>query len=586
MSKENRQKILKADKGGDWRQFKVLMKRTKLSWGWILLALLITIIYYITVSYVPGNTASLYAGEFTFAAIMGLVINYVCMLVLSLASSVSQLFAEGRSTRSIRNSLWKHMMGVKSSYYDRNDPSKLLSAVTSDAEETATTLVLVIVMIPSLVIYLFSCIVQLSYYSKKLLAILFVLIPVYILYAFFMGRWTYKTGRSIQMRIGGLTGFLSERIRNLGLIKSFATEKEEEEKGFEASKKLYKANVQYEYINGIVTAYTFVTEAVGIVLAVIWGCMLLRKGEIDLEAWLAFYLFVPMINTILRQFSLMWSYIKELQGRASRISQIMDAPLEDINENADKEIEQGDIILEGVSFGYSSGKNILEGIDLVIPEGKTTAIVGATGSGKTTVLKLLEKLYEPSEGKILVNGKDLNELNLDAWRDNISYVTQDAVMFSGTVREALLYGVRRQVSEEELEEAAKAAGIYDYITSLEGGFDASLAIWGSAMSGGQRQRFVIAREMLKDCDIILLDEPTSALDAEAAQAINEIISGRFKGKTIVTVTHELAFIADADQIIVMNQGIIEGCGSHEELMQSCMTYKELVLEQSYKEVFA
>ena len=149
----------------------------------------------------------------------------------------------------------------------------------------------------------------------------------------------------------------------------------------------------------------------------------------------------------------------------------------------------------------------------------------------------------------------------------------------------MTYGIRREVDDDELARVTKLAGIYDFIAAKPEGFDAELAIWGNAMSGGQRQRMVIARELLKNADVLLLDEPTSALDAETATAISETFFSGFAGKTIVTVTHELNFIAHADQIVVMRQGKVEGVGTHEELMRSCETYRKLVEEQSYQEVF-
>lgn len=586
MKEETGPQMSKKRRGGDWTQFKGFFKKVRLSWGWILLALAVSIAYYAAVSFVPGSTAALYAGDFGTAAIMGLVINYVCTLVLSLLTSISRLIAEAKSVRSVRNSVWKRMMGVKTEYYDENDPGKLLSAVTSDAETTVTSLITVIIMIPSLIMYLVMCIAQVSAYNKKLLAILFILVPVYIAYAFFMGRWQYRTGRTIQMKIGGLTGFLTERIRNLTLIKSFAAEKKEEERGVAAAGELYKANVQFQYISGVLAAYTFVTEAIGIVSAVLWGCMLLRNGEINLEAWLAFFLFVPMINTVLRQFAMMWGNIKEVQGRASRMSALMDAPQEEENPAAVAEVPKGDVRFEKLNFSYVQDKQVLKDIDFVIPEGKATAIVGVSGSGKTTILKLLEKLYEPDSGRITVSGADVSSLNLQAWRSRLSYVTQDATIFGGTVRECLIYGVHRSVSEEEILQAAKQAGIYEYIMAQPEGLDTKMAIWGNAMSGGQRQRLVIARELLKDTDILLLDEPTSALDVETAAAVSKTIFSEFKGKTIVMITHELNFIAGADQIIVLNKGQVENCGTHQELLKSCEVYRGLVEEQSYQEVFA
>ena len=246
----------------------------------------------------------------------------------------------------------------------------------------------------------------------------------------------------------------------------------------------------------------------------------------------------------------------------------------------------GSIELSDVCFAYQEGTTLLEHVSFEIPQGKTTAIVGPSGSGKTTVLRLLENLYTPQSGRILVGSKPMNELNLAAWRDHLSYVNQDAELFSGKIRDALTYGIRREVSDGELTAVTKTAGIYDYIAQQPEGFDSELAIWGNAMSGGQRQRMVIARELLKDADILLLDEPTSALDAETATAIADTFFNGFKGKTIVTISHELNFIAQADNIVVLNRGKVEGKGTHEELLQNCRTYRTLVEEQSYQEVFA
>ena len=167
----------------------------------------------------------------------------------------------------------------------------------------------------------------------------------------------------------------------------------------------------------------------------------------------------------------------------------------------------------------------------------------------------------------------------------MSYVNQDAELFSGTIREALTYGIHREVSDAELERATKLSDIYEYIQNKPGGFDAELAIWGSAMSGGQRQRMVIARELLKNADVLILDEPTSALDAETATAISDTFFNGFKGKTIITITHELNFISHADNIIVLKHGTVEGSGRHETLLEQCPTYRKLVEEQSYQEVF-
>ncbi len=255
-----------------------------------------------------------------------------------------------------------------------------------------------------------------------------------------------------------------------------------------------------------------------------------------------------------------------------------------MNESGSTAIPQGEIAFQDVTFSYSENEPALKKVSFTIPMGKNVAIVGPSGSGKTTVLRLLEQLYEPASGSITVGGEPIQTLRKEAWRSHLSYVTQDATLFSGSVRECLTYGTKEAVSEERLAEVTKLAGVYDYIME-HGGFDAQLSIWGSAMSGGQRQRLVIARELLRDADILLLDEPTSALDAGTAAAISDTIYRRFAGKTVITVTHELSFISGADEIVVLEDGEVVGTGTHEKLMETCPIYRDLVEEQSYQEVF-
>ena len=567
-----------------WRQFWQFLTHAKLSWGWIFLTLAVTIAYYSVVSKLPGSTAGLFSGNFSNAAIMGVVINYSSLLGLKVLVSVLMLLAEARSVRSVRQMIWKRMMGIENRYYDKNSASGLLSAVTSDTENTLSSFISMVVTIPGLLTYLAQALPQINAYSPKLMFSVFVLIPVYILYAVFMGRWQYKVSSRIQMRIGGLTGYLAERIRNLTLIKAFVTEPQEEEKGLAASGKLYKANVEFAGANGVMVMYTMFTEAVGVLIAVLWGCKLLRDGEIDLTAWLAFFLYVPTINMVFRQLTNIWANLKEVQGRAARLGALITAPQEQMNTEASPDIPTGDIVLDQVSFSYQEGTPLLEKVSAAIPAGKVTAIVGPTGSGKTTVLRLIERLYAPDKGRITVGGKDIRELNLSAWRSHVSYVTQGAELFSGTFRQALTYGIHRDVTEKELIEAARLADIYDFIAEKPGQFDAKLDIWGGAMSGGQRQRLVIARELLKNADVLILDESTSALDAETAAALSDTFMTRFAGKTVITVTHELNYIASADQIIVLRAGKVEGIGAHQALMASCPTYRALVEEQSYQEV--
>ncbi|MCF0142957.1 MAG: ABC transporter ATP-binding protein [Parasporobacterium sp.] len=566
-----------------WHNFWLFFKNAKLSWFWIAVSTVFTIIYYRFVTKIPGSAAALMGGNMKPAALKSMILNFSLVMLFLVAVNVLMLIATARSVRSVRKTVWTRMMGIQSTYYDKNGANTLLSAVTSDTQATVAALMNIFVTIPGLISYLINALPQINSFSPKLMWAILILIPVYIIYSIVIGIWQYKTGMKIQMRIGILTGFLADRIRNLSMIKSFATEEQEEKKGIEASKNLYKTNISYSYLNAIVTMVTILLEVSGVIIAVIWGSKLLKSGEITLESWLAFFLFAPTINTVFRQLTGIWSTLKEAQGRASRLGALMVAPSEDYESG--KEAPVGDIVFENVSFSYREDETTLDNISLTLPAGKTTVIVGPSGSGKTTILKLIEKLYSPASGTITVGGEALSDINIRSWRNNLSYVNQSAELFSGTVKEALTYGLNKEVSEEELDRATKISDIYDFIKGSKDGYETKLAAWGGELSGGQRQRMVIAREVLRNADILLLDEPTSALDTETATAIGDTFFKGFNGKTVIAVTHDLGYIAGADQIIVVNYGKIIGTGTHEELMSSNEIYKKLVSEQSYQEVF-
>ncbi len=585
MMKESRKGKGESGFDGTWKQFLAFFKHSHLSWGWIVLSMALNMTYYLTISKIPGSTAALFAGKFTTKAIMDAVMNYSLTLLLLVVTNVGSIVAQAKSVRSVRKAVWTRMMGIRTSFYDKYDSSKLLSAVTSDTETAVATLMTVLVTIPGLIFYLMQALPIINEFSPKLLWAILVLIPFYILYAIFMGRWQFKVGMRIQVRIGGLTGYLTDRIRNLTMIKSFATEEVEEEKGIETAQKLYKGNMDFAYVNSVVVAYTLIAEIAGVVIAVILGCALLRTDEIDLQSWLTFYLFAPTINTVFRQLTTMWSNLKDVQGRVARLGMMMEAPQENMNENAGRTVTDGDIVFENVTFSYVDDIKSLHNINLVVPKGKMTAIVGHSGSGKTTILRLIERLYDPQEGKIKVNDISLKDFNLPTWRGKLSYVSQGADLFGGTIREALTYGIHRDVSDEEIEAAVRKTGIYDFIMQMPDKYDSKIAIWGNAMSGGQRQRMVIARELLKDADILLLDEPTSALDAETASTVSQMIFESFRNRTIIAVTHEIGLVTHADQIIVMSEGEVVGAGAHDELMRTNPLYRSFVEEQSYQEVF-
>lgn len=568
---------------GGWGQFFRFLRSVKLAWPLIILAMIFEIIYYDVVVLIPGSTAALMSGDFSMAAILSVVILYCSQTGLSVVIGLVELFATARSTRSAQNAIWKRMMGVKTSFYAENTPEELLSAVTSDTQAAVSGIVsLVTGTLPSFY-FMFTSFRMVSGYNPKLLISLLVMVPVFFLYAFFMGKWRFRTNHRIQSRIGALTGYLAERLQNLGLIKSFVTEDQEDANGQGTIQKLYKAKLHKHYINAADGAYLMLTEAVSTAVAVLLASVLMRGGELNMEGWLAFYMFMPGINGALRRTAGIWTEIKDIQGYSARLGRIIDAPQETVGQGSAP--ATGDIAFQDVSFSYGKDPT-LSNVSFTAPAGKVTAIVGLSGSGKSTMLSLLERLYAPSAGSITMGGKDVSAMELADYRRCFAYVPQSANVFSGSFRDILTYGVEKSVTDEDLTRVTKTAGIYDFITAQPGGFDAKVAIWGASLSGGQRQRLVIAREVLKDAPVLIFDEPTSALDPRTANAIQDTILHTFKGKTILMVSHDLSLVGAADQIVVVDQGTVQATGTHSQLMTSCPLYHDLVDEQAYQEVFA
>ena len=583
-------KKAKKTKKRNRNDFFFVCKHIKFSWGLIILSMIVGSVQSVVMSSVPDATANLFDGDFSPSKLWGVAQTLLITLVLGLISYVVRVFAESKSVLAARTSVWEKMIHAKMEYYDENDPASRLSMVTVDAQTFGAGLVQVFVFIPTMVVLLFACLLQLLSYTPKLLMVLWVLIPMHIIYFISLGKYQRNVGKELAAQIGDLNGYLAERIRNLPMIKTFTAEAVEEKNGKEVAGKLFHVYKKYNVvINGINAAYQSLSPVASTVLSVLWGAYLLRTGETDITSFLAFSIYIVSINMTFLVVATVWVFIKDFSGRATRLAKLLESPTEAVGKK-DKgimDVPAGGIRVENVTFRYPNfEKPAAQNVSFTIPQGKMTAIVGPSGSGKTTFIKLLERLYAPTEGAITVVGTDIQTLNLENWRRSLSYVVQDAGVFSGTLRQALCYSVDREVTEEELTQVTKTVGLYEYIQTLPDGLDTQLANWGSSLSGGQRQRIAIARAMLRDSEVYIFDEPTSALDPETATAIARIIAEGFTGKTVIVISHELNFISQAGNIVVLDQGKLAGEGCHSELMAACPVYSDLVQEQSYREVFS
>lgn len=505
----------------------------------------------------------------------GKLVNYISIAVLSAVFTILSNYFTRRMeeliTLGVRMKVWTKIMHLPTKYYDEDNGDELVSRVTSDASAPASLFSMAVSCVVCVVTTI-QAFVQLFDYNTKLAVYALLIIPLTALLCVIISVLQFKLGVYSTTTMAGSTGFLAERVRNFRLIKSAVAEKVEAMKGNRTFREMYLADFFNWMMVAIYQLGSSIFSIMFIVIVFVIGGQLVPKGEATIGDLTGFYMITGIVSLQLMQFFMNAGSVFGTFGTMKKITQISEM----LSENEDGEpVPQlcSDIALENVTFGYNDERDVLKHVSAVIPMGKVTAIIGGNGAGKSTVFKLLTRLYEPSEGKILFNGQNIVDYNLTEWRDRFAYVFQKNPLISGTVRENITYGLKREVSDEELIEVAKKANCYDCIMSKPGGFDADVGLNGSNFSGGQGQCISIARAMLRDADYLLLDEATSNLDVLSEAMVTEALDHLMQDKTTIMIAHNYAATKNADNIIVMREGAVEASGTPEEMLKTNAYYQ-------------
>lgn len=563
---------------GVWKRFFWLLWKVKLPIVWIIIYLVITMTSVKIGIMIPAYTAELFNGDVSVELVTKIVITSILTLFIGSIGGVVQGVATAKLDMNLRNLVWGKMLRLPVIYYDQNKPREMVSRITTDIE-AISALVMKLLVGEIVTAYLaYETAKQLATYDVKLMFTMLIFIPIFIIIAFVFGRFQFKTNKGVQSEISKLTQILAEMVSSVPLIKAFTNEKREEERGNKAIDGLYKARIS----EGKVTvAQSPVFSLVGLaqtLLIVFTGMFFINKGEITLTMWTAYFLYVGNLVNILNSKAGDWIQIKAAQGASDRVSRILMEDEEAYNEyKVDGELE-GKIIFKNVSFEYD-GNKVLNDVSCIFEQGKVTALVGLSGCGKTTMLNLIDRFYRPSEGRITVGSRDIADYKLTRYRESIAYVSQDCGIFSGSIRNNLLYGIKRNVTEEEMIEAAKRANVYEFVMNFDHGFDTEVGELGGKLSGGQKQCIAIARAILKDPNYLLLDEATANMDVKATDDVLKGLRNLMEGRTVIMVTHDVMSMKMADEIIILENGKITGTGNHEELIEDHKFYRDITLLQ-------
>ena len=570
------EKMKKTESGrGNWHDFWSLLKKIHLPWHWIIVAFLCNFFYNKIMLSLPTVTAGLMSGSTESKVLWDAILFYVLFTIVLCADTALRAPAQHIAARNARRAVWNKMLHIRMDYYDSHNPSDMMSTITNDVTTATQLLVQFLTGFLPMIYYLFAALKTVSSYNIWLMVSVFMLLPIKIIYMIFVGRWRYKTQAGVFKEIGGLTAYLAERVRNLTLIKTYTNEEKELKNGENAAYGLFGANMKVAKLECGVTALNTLIGMAQVMIVMVFGVVLLKRGDITIQQWVAFYMFSGTIGTSFDNLINSWTELKTIQGTLARTSRLLMAPAEDEGAKGEQEPENKDIVFKNVTFSYGE-KEALHDISFTVPEGSSTAIIGLCGSGKTTTISLLENFYQADSGEVTIGNIPVSGMPIEKLRGYMGYVQQGADIFSGTAREALTYGLHRKVPDEEIWEAAEKSGFAELLRKWDKGLDTPVAPGGTSMSGGQRQKLVLTREFMRNTDILLLDEPTSALDAAASKAIQDTVFEMFPDRTKIIITHDLSLIERVDQIIVLQNGVLEGCGSYKELYGNCKAFMELI----------
>lgn len=509
------------------------------------------------------------------------LVRFIVVLLVNSALSISINYINGwtdqKLSYGVRNKLWNKLMHLPTRYYDQESGDTLVSRVTTDSDHSATYFNIAIQFVST--VYASTVAVRQMYrYNPQLTFYMLIAMPILLTISALVGKLSFTANKKAQVAFADALGYLVERTRNLRLIKAARMEHAEQQSGKKRFDRQFQVSLLSTTVNSLTAALIPIFGGVGIVVSFVMGGRLVQEGVITVGKLVGFYTLAGLLSTHMLTFLQLYTSLKEANGRLDKVAELLETP-DEKQEGIEFDVADADLVAENVSFSYSDTPT-LNGVSFRIPKGQITVIVGPNGAGKSTLFKLLERMYDPDSGILRFGEENIKKYNLSSWRGSFAIVSQDKPLLSGTVRENILYGVRRKVEEDELIRVAKLANIYDFVMATPGGFDAPVGMAGSNFSGGQRQCIAIARAMMRNPDYLLLDEATSNLDAKSEKMVSQALTNLMKGRTTVMIAHNYSATRDATHIVVMKDGKVEAEGSPEEMLASNEYYRAFACKSS------
>lgn len=485
----------------------------------------------------------------------------------------------GKTIRDLRNYMFRRYLNQSLEFYGKNQVGDAIVRMVNDVEIVSNQFIFALFNsirdFSTVIVYMYIAL----FLNARLFAYSILVVPILTFSLGFLGKKIKKYSRRIQTQISAMFSVVEEVLNSIKIVKAFRRE-DDEFKDFQKINhkhlKQWQRSQIYAAMN--VPLSELNTTITGVVVVIIGGGMILNPAAgFSLGDFTAFLFAVFSMLHPLKSITQLYTEVKKAGVSLDRIALVLNqvSSIQDAPDAVPKPDFEREIVFDKVAFYYKPGKYVLQDFSLTIRKGQKIAFVGASGGGKTTVTNLINRMYDVKEGHILIDGIDIRKIKLDDLRSLFGVVTQDSVLFTKTVRDNIAYGSRKNVTDEEIQIAARIAHADEYIQNLPDKYDQMLDIKGLNLSGGQRQRLCIARAIVGNPPILIFDEATSALDTESERKVQDAIDEATKNRTVLLVAHRLSTILKADKIVVLEAGRIVGVGAHEELLKTNERYQTL-----------